>query len=289
MSDKTLALLKVSAAFLIWSLLGPILNLSRLDPFQNLFILSIIPCIAIVGYDYFSNDFENFRKLKVSFWVWLFFLLSGLNGIFLFNGLALMPIAQAFLLLSTGPLFTFLIEVIFLKEKILRALIFALLLGFAGVYIVLSRDISTLSLVKSSYLLGVALTLGAAICYSSRSVILKKHSFNWSTHVSLFLILASQAVFSAPFALSKSWVFDSFEILTVIFLLIFSSIVAFIFYIEAFKKLRSSSINMMGYSQPALAAIWGYLFLNQTITTNVVLGGLLIIISGYLIVKTKES
>lgn len=36
MSAKILSFLKVGIAFFIWSLLGPILNLSRLDPFQNL-------------------------------------------------------------------------------------------------------------------------------------------------------------------------------------------------------------------------------------------------------------
>lgn len=289
MSIKTSAFFKVGIAFFIWSLLGPILNLSKLDAFQNLFILSIIPCLAIVGYDYFSNELKSFKNLKVNNGVIAFLLLSGLNGVFLFNGLTLMPIAQAFLLLSTGPLFTFLIEVMFLKEKILKSLIISLLVGFAGVYIVLSRDIGVLSLVKNSYFLGVALILGAAICYSSRSVILKKHSFNWPIHMSIFLILISQAIFSAPYAFTNTWTFTFFEIWTVIFLLIFSSVVAFIFYIEAFKKLRSSSINMMGYSQPFLAAIWGYLFLSQAVTSNVVLGGLMIVAAGYFVVKTKES
>ena len=289
MNNKTLAFLKAGAAFFIWSLLGPILNLSKLNPFQNLFILSVLPCLVIIIYDYFSNDLKNFKKLKINKTVLLFLLLSGLNGIFFFKAMTLIPIAQAFLLLSTAPLFTFVIEVFLLKEKVLKSLIFSLLLGFVGVYIVLSRDIGAFSLFKSSYFLGIALILGSALVYASRSVILKRHSFNWPTNVSIFLILISQAVFSAPFAFSSNWTFTSFEILTVVFLLIFSSILAFVFYIEAFKKLRSSSVNLMGYTQPFLGAIWGFLFLNQAITVNVALGGLMIIVAGYIIVKTKES
>lgn len=286
---KTLAFLKVGFAFFIWSLLGPILNLSALNAFQNLFLISIIPCVAIIIYDYQKSKLESFKKLDLNFAVLFFLLLSGLNGLFFFKGLTLMPIAQAFLLLGIGPLITFVIEVVFLKEKILKSSILALSIGFFGVYIVLSRDIGTLSLFNSSYLLGVALILGAAIFYATRAVILKKHSFNWPTHMSIFLILISQTIFSAPFAFTSNWTFKSFEILTVIFLTIFSSFVAFIFYIEAFRKLRPSSINLVGYNQPLLAAIWGYLFLNQAITTNVVLGGILIIAAGYIIVKTKES
>ncbi len=288
MSKKTLAFLKAGTAFFIWSLLGPILNLSKLNPFQNLFIVSIITCLAIIGYDYYSNNLRNFKELNVNTSVLLFLLLSGLNGVFFFNGLTLMPIAQGFLLLSTAPLFTFLIEVIVLKEKVLKSLIFSLLLGFVGVYLVLSRGMGAPSLF-SHYFLGVALILGAAIVYSSRSVILKKYSLTWPTHMSIFLILISQAVFSAPFAFAKAWTFTSFEILTVIFLIIFSSIVAFVFYIEAFKELRSSSVNLMGYTQPLLGTIWGYLFLNQSMAAKVVLGGLMILTASYIIAKTKES
>src|SRR3989304_7169140 len=153
MRDKTLAFLKAGTAFFIWSLLGPILNLSKLDAFQNLFILSVLPVAGIFLYDYFFNKLQNFKKLKINFPVLLFLLFSGLNGIFFFKGLTLMPIAQAFLLFSTMPILTFLIEVIFLKEKIIRSLVIALLLAMIGVFVVLSKDLGDLSLTNTNYLL----------------------------------------------------------------------------------------------------------------------------------------
>lgn len=289
LEGKNLALLNAGAAFFIWSLLGPVLNLSKLSPFQNLFVLSIFPCLGLIGFDYFSNKLKNFKKLKINKFVLLFLLLSGLNGVFFFKGLTLMPIAQAFLLLSTAPLLTFLIEVVFLKEKILRALVFALLLGFVGVYLVLSRGIEAADSFKSSYLQGVVLMLAAAMVYASRTVILKKHSLSWPIPISIFLVLSSQAIFSAPFAFATSWIIGSFEVISLSLLLIFSSIVAFVLYIDAIKKIRASSLNLVGYIQPFLAAIWGYLFLNQGITLNVILGGLLIFAASYTLVKIEET
>jgi drug/metabolite transporter (DMT)-like permease len=191
-------------------------------------------------------------------------------------------------LYSVVPLFTFILGFSFLKEGAQATKIFALFLGTFGVAIILSGDFGKLAL-ETKFFLGVVAVLTAAFLTATQAVIAKKFSLNYPTWITVLLIMFAQVVIATPFAFSQKWQVSLFAVGSVIFLSIFSSIIAFFFYVGGFKILKSSTVTLVGYIEPFLAAIWGYLFLQQVIKANIIFGGILVLVSGYIAIRSEEK
>jgi len=286
-SPKLSAFLKVGFAFFIWSLSGPILNLSSFSAIQTIWGISILAVIYLLFYSFFNSKISELKVVKLNMVLLIFLLASGLSGVLWLQSLTLVPIAQAVLLYSVVPIFTFVLGFLFLKEGLQLAKAFALTLGIVGVTIILLGDFGKLT-VGTKFFFGTVAILAAAFLNAIQAVIAKKLSLNYPTWITVLLIMLAQVVIATPFAFSQKWEITPFAVSGVIFLSIFSSIVAFFFYVNGFKILKSSTVTLAGYLEPFLAAIWGYLFLRQIVTANIFLGGILILASGYIAVRSEE-
>lgn len=282
------AFLKITFAFFVWSLLGPILNLSSFTATQNLWFISILACFYLLIYAWSKRIINNLQTIKINSSSIIFLIASGLSGVLWLQSLTLIPIAKAVLLYQIVPFFTFLLGYLFLKEGLQRLKIFAILLGFAGVAIILSKDLNSFSL-DNKLFLGIMAVLSAAFLTATQAVITKKFSFHYPTWVTVFLVMIAQTMVATPFAFSQSFEVTPFAVGGVLFLSFFSSIIAFFFYVDGFKFLKSSTVTLVGYIEPFLAVVWGYIFLQQTLAFNVVLGGSLILTAGYLSIKSEEK
>lgn len=282
------AFLKVVFAFFVWSLLGPILNLSSFTATQNIWFISVLACFYLLIYAWSKRIIDNLRMIKINSSLIIFLVASGLSGVLWLQSLTVMPIAKAALLYQVIPFFTFLLGYLFLKEGLQRLKIFAILLGFAGVVIILSREVDSFSL-DNKLFLGVIAVLSAAFLTATQAVIAKKFSFHYPTWIMVFLIMIAQTIVATPFAFSQSFEITPFAVGGVLFLSLFSSIIAFFFYVDGFKFLKSSTVTLVGYIEPFLVAVWGYIFLQQILALNVILGGCLILTAGYLGIKSEEK
>lgn len=283
MSKQNSAFIKVGLSFFFWSLLGPILNLSSFTAYQSIWLISVLPIVYLLFYAGFSKKVGNLKKIKLNLPFLLFMLASGFSGVLWLYSLILLPIANAVFLYSSAPIFTLLLSMIFLKEKALGTRLFAIFLGITGIGILLSGD-----LIGFSLSVGSILVLTSAFLTASQAVISKKSFLHYPTWVTVLLIMISQAIIISPFALSSSWRFNEFSLIGALFLSIFSSIVAFIFYVDGLRVLKASTVTLVGYIEPFLAGLWGYLFLDQSLTFKIVIGGVFILIAGYLTTKSER-
>lgn len=288
MNEKIVTFIKVGIAFFIWSLLGPILNLSSFTAIQIVWGISILACVYLILYSYFHSKFAELKVVKWDLILLIFLLASGLSGVLWFQSLILLPIGQAVLLYSVVPLFTFILGFLFLKEgaEITKAI--ALIIGILGVVVILSNDLGRFTL-GTKFFFGVVAVLSAAFLTATQAIIAKKFSLHLPTWITVLLIMFAQTIIATPFAFSQEWQVTQFAIGSTIFLSIASSIIAFFFYVDGFKFLKSSTVTLVGYIEPLLAAIWGYLFLQQVLTINIALGGLLVLVAGYVTIRSEEK
>lgn len=288
MNEHITAFIKVGFSFFVWSLLGPILNLSSFTVFQTIWGASIFALIYLVFYACFTKRFTQLKIIRLDLKLLLFLLSSGLSGVLWFYSLTLLPIAQAVLLYSIVPLLTFVLAFFFLKEALQNAKIISLLLGISGVGIILASNLGKLSF-GDIFFFGVVTVLIAASLTAIQAIITKKLSINYPSWVTVLLIMLSQAIITTPLAFTHGWSITPFAFGSTIFLGIFSSIIAFYFYVDGFRVLHSSTVTLAGYLEPLLAAIWGYFFLHQILTITIALGGMLILVAGYIAVRSEEK
>lgn len=282
------AFLKVVFAFFVWSLLGPILNLSSFTATQNIWLISVLACLYLLIYAGYKKRVSQLGTVKLSFSLIIFLIASGLSGVLWLQSLTLIPIAKAVLLYQVVPFFTFILGYLFLKEGLQGLKILAILLGFVGVAIILSKDLNSFSLANKLFF-GVIAVLSAAFLTATQAVIAKRLSFHYPTWVTVLLIMVAQTIVATPFAFSQSFKITPFALAGVLFLSLFSSILAFFFYVNGFKFLKSSTVTLVGYIEPFLVAVWGHIFLQQTPALNVLLGGSLILAAGYLSIRSEEG
>src|SRR6266567_4520886 len=287
-NNRTTAFIKVGFSFFVWSLLGPILNLSSFTVFQVIWCASILAALFLISFACYIKKFDQLKVIRLNFKLLLFLLSSGLSGVLWFYSLTLLPIAQAVLLYSVVPLLTFILGFLFLRESFQITKFISLLLGVAGVGIILANSLGKLSF-GSSLFFGVASVLVAASLTAIQAIIAKNLSSLYPSWITVLLIMLSQVIITTPIAFSNGWLITPFAIGTTIFLSVFSSILAFFFYVDGFRVLRSSTVTLAGYLEPLLAAIWGYFFLHQILTITVALGGILILVAGYITIRSEEK
>ena len=189
--------------------------------------------------------------------------------------------AVASILNATVPLFTFLIAHFFLHEdRLTTPKILGLVIGFSGVVILLIKDLSPGS---HNSALGQAAVLLAAIFYAGSTIFARLHTEQVPGLVRGIAPLVSATLLMAVLTpVSESPLkFPSHPLvwLAVIFLGVLGSGLAFILWYYLLHEVGPTRTALVTYTLPLGGMLLGVLFLKEPLSWNLLLGGLLIVIS----------
>jgi drug/metabolite transporter (DMT)-like permease len=181
---------------------------------------------------------------------------------------------------ATVPLFTILVAHFLLHDdKMTTAKVLGLLTGFAGVVVLMSKDIGT----SNSSLLGQLAVIAACIFYAASSIIARVYTEDTpailrglSPLVSAAVVMIPAAfIFEAPLkipALPITWV-------ALLWMGILGSGLAFIMLFYLIHEIGPTRTTMVTYLFPLGGVTLGVIFLNETLTWQIVTGAVLIISS----------
>lgn len=179
---------------------------------------------------------------------------------------------------STVPLFSIVIAGFILQmERVTPAAIFGLLVGFAGVVLLMSRDAQA----NSTSLLPYLAVLGAALCYASGSVYARRY-LKGIAPVALALGQLSLAALFAVIVslLTEPWSANSFPpatILSLLWLGLVGSMLAYILYFFVLQHWGATRTTLVTYLIPAVGLVAGVLILNEPVDWRLIAGGALIL------------
>jgi drug/metabolite transporter (DMT)-like permease len=190
---------------------------------------------------------------------------------------------------GTVPLFTIIIAHLALHDdRISLPKITGLLTGFAGVILLLSKDLSMTGL--SSDILGQLAVVVAAVLYGTSSVVIRKFLKGYPPMLIGAVSMTSALIFMS---LTAPWIDPNFRLptqpitwLAVAWLGLIGSALAYLMYfflIQAWGPTRSTLVT---YVMPVMAVMLGTIFLGEQLTWQLVVGGLLII-GGIAVVNIK--
>lgn len=217
-------------------------------------------------------------------------ILRGLTGFVAltlhFYTIAHLPLGTAVMLNYTGPIFTAIFAVIFLKERLSPLLTSMILLSFAGVYLLVGADLRTLDFMV---LLGLLSAVFVGIVY----VLIRAIRDRESPFTIIFyftLVSTFGSLFFLPFGFK--W-----PNLTEWLLLLGVGIGSFYgqwFFTLSLQHAPASLVSPFSYLTPLLSFIFGLIFFEEHLTLLSLLGAALIILSGSIISyfetrKTGES
>lgn len=213
-------------------------------------------------------------------WVALRTLAAVLTAACAFYAFSVLPLAQTYAILFASPLLITVLAIPFLGEKVGFRRALAVLVGLAGVFIVLNPGATELSF-------GHLAALGCAVFGSLASIIVRKIGRDERSIVlMLYPLVANFVLMGALLPL----VYEPMPVgdLGLFFIVAVFAMVATFLLISAYKTGEAAMVAPMQYSQILWATAYGFLFFDELPKWNTALGASVIIASGLYIVL-RES
>ena len=196
-----------------------------------------------------------------------------------------MPLSISTVIQYTYPIFVSIFAGIFINEKITKNLIFALIVGWLGILIILNpTQLSNLNIEIEKFSIFVAF-LGA-IFTSLAYVTVKKLSHTENIHIIIKYFPLISVIILSPFVLTN-WVTPSFKDLIWIFGIGFFTQIGQTFLTIGLKDLPASEASTINYLQVLFGSVWGILFFNEIINMYFLVGSMFVLLGT--IISTSKN
>lgn len=180
-------------------------------------------------------------------------------------------VANTVLILSTGPVFAALLAWLFLRERVSRATLFAMLLAFAGVAIIVSKGLST------SDKLGVLYAFVAVTSFSIMIVALRCAPDGKDMLAPTALAGIFAAIMALAFIPTLSISFQ--DLLLSIALGSLQIGLGFILITLGSRTVPAAQVPLLALAETALSPLWVWLFVDETPARNTTIGGILVLLA----------
>jgi drug/metabolite transporter (DMT)-like permease len=235
------------------------------------------------------------HALTREFWIFSFLGLTGVTLLYVFQfySLRFISATEGSVIINFHAVFAMLLSAAFLNEPLTLRKMGGVFLAFAGLIVITIRDATTASL-NLIEPVGVLLMVAAALCWATYSVFGKRVLERYSNQVATACAFLLGTMFLVPFAISEgrlSTLLDSSWLawLSVVFLAIPCSVVAYIFWNRMIRVTDVTKVLVSLYIIPIPTAILSYVFLGERITYQLILGAALIILGVYLTASSRSS
>lgn len=225
----------------------------------------------------------------------LYAILMGLTGVFAYNlfffaALSRIEAGRTALFVSLSPILTILVMRIFFQERLSRINYLGVCLALIGTLIVVSKG-EFFAAFTQSFGMGEMMMCGAVLSWVIYTICFKQtqapaltmttYSVLWGTG---FLLLSARPELRSSGLMDISW--SSW--LSITFLGVFGTVLAFIWYAEAIYRIGASRTIVFNNLVPVFAVLLAFLILKEPITWSMLLGGSLSFI-GVILTNKQEK
>ncbi len=203
------------------------------------------------------------------------------------TGLQYTSAANTGWIIGTAPVFMAIMGVVFFKEKITLKQLIGIILSFAGLFLLISKgNLSSINFISNK---GDFLVLASAFTWGVYSMVNKKITLTYPPLMTILYLFIMMAVLILPVTMnSDTFVrlehLSSIGWISVIFLGIFCSGIAYVLWAQSLKDMDSSKVGAFLYFEPFVTVFSAWIFLHETITLLMLISGI-IIIAGVIIVN----
>ena len=204
-----------------------------------------------------------------------------MTALFFFTGLILMPVSNVYTLLMTNPFFVTIFAFIFLKEKVGFRRWSAVIIGFIGVVIVINPQN-----MQFGYLF--ILPIIAAIFLTIRDIATKGIVTENNSFEIIFVTSVLMTLFSGIGSIFLDFKITFLQIPKIFISSIFLSI-AYLFSVMTIFYAPLSLTASARYSVIIFGMIFGYLLLGEVPSYNMIIGAIIISLSGLFVIKRQRE
>ncbi len=285
MTTNTKTLIYVLLCVLLWAMVPIVSKLGQegLDNHQFLFWSSITSLLLFFGIGFYQNKFKRLNDISTVNYlkaIILGFLGTYFYYILLYYGYANAPGMEVLIVQYTWPILVVLLSLIILKERLSLAKATSVLLGFLGVFIVLTKG-NFQQLAFENLAIDMIVFFGAFI-FALFSVLSKKIVMDDISMLTIYFLTASLASFLSMLLFSE---FKLPQVNTMIPILLnglFVNGISYIFWVKALKLGDASFIAPFLFLTPVLSSVFLILFFDEPFYLAYLIGMSCVILGGLL-------
>ncbi len=279
--------LKIILAMLIWSTWGPMIRWLALPPVVVLFFTSLTASFTVPAFLAVRGELDLHGAGKM--W-WLFGLLalsSITNNISYFYALGHTTVSNAVFTHYTAPLFVALLAPVMISERLQKVTVLSLPIAALGMMLIVLSGGGLI--VGGEHTAGIIAGTISGVAYAFIIIFSRKLSQMLMHHKAVVLLLWITTISLAPAVFFTDFHLQYRQVFLLVITGIFHSTLAPLLYYDALRKVIAQHAAILGYMEPLAAIPLAYLLLSETPSLFALLGGALILFSGYLIVHSRLS
>lgn len=164
------------------------------------------------------------------------------------------------------------------------------LIATLGVLLLISKgDFVSLDFLKN---IGDYLVLFSSFTWGVYSIVNKKISVTYSPLMTILYLFIFMAVIILPFNINRETIDSIYNLnmtgwISILYLGLLCSGIAYVLWAQSLNRMESTKVGAYLYFEPFVTVIGAWLILNESITTNALLGG--IIITAGVVLVNRES
>jgi len=284
--------IKIITAILIWSSLGIFVRKVEIPLLALVFYPAAISGLLQLILLSSTGNMKQTLKAESSRHRFLLFIFipacTFFNTFLFYFAFTHTSIANAVLSHYTCPIFVALMAPIFLKEQSHKTTWIAILLSSLGLWFMLwMPESQEMMPMGAGERYGIIAGACSGIAYACLILMLRTLASKYMSLVIIFIQNSMIAIFLLPFVLNISVPPQSLPYLIAIGIL--HSTIAPFLYTQGFKSVKANEAAILGYFEPLGATILAFIFLHETPGITALIGGSLILISGYMVLRARQG
>ncbi len=270
----------ILTAIFIWSSLGIIIRMADTPLTNTIFFPALIALIAQCTILFSTSERKKLPKpgnIPTLFLLGPFFLL---NNLFFYYAFTHTTIANAVLTHYTAPIFVAVLAPLLLKEAIDRFVVLAIIVSSAGLWLMLNGFSYS-----DENIAGITAGVLSGVAYALIIIIGRFLTRNYS--ILIITIFQNLVVVLLLFPFVNEIPLEIAGYLVLMGLL--HSTVAPLLYIKGLQKVRATKAAVLGYLEPVAAMLLALIFYSEVPGYRSLMGGFLVIFSGYIIIIKRSG
>ncbi len=280
--------LKIVLAMLIWSTWGPLIRWMELPPVVVLFYTSLSAGFIVPAVLRTRGDFP-LAIFSLQAWP----LLAGLsfasiaNNITYFYSLGHTTVSNAVFTHYTAPVIVAVLAPFLISERLQKVTLISLPTAVLGMIMIVATG-GGLSL-NNAHTAGIVAGALSGLAYALLIIFARRLSQLVLHHKAVVVNLWITAAVTAPAALTLDYHMSVRAGILLMVTGVFHSSLAPLLYFSGLRRVLAQHAAILGYIEPLAAVPLAFLLLSEKPPLMALLGGFLILFSGYLIIHSKRA
>ncbi len=261
-------------------------GLAKIEPFTFAFFRFVLSSIVLLTIVHLRRNGPPIEKKDYLRIIGLGVLIIPFNQTTYLAGQKMTAASHGALLFATVPIWLFVAGLIHLKEKFMLRRGIGVVLGLAGVIIIINGAAVEIS---TDYVWGDLIILGAVMAWVYYTILGKSLVVKYGAWRVTAYALSSGSLLYFPFGLYRACTFDYAAVpwgawLCVLYAAFGVSVTAYVLWYWLLKHMEASRLAVFNNIQPVIASVAALIFLEEPIGLSLIIGGL-IVLTGVLITE----